>query len=284
MRCVQMTLIENKFLGKWIQKLCQNKALVVCQRKPMISKGLLFNEIKRLEELLDKRLSLIRKQKEFITKLINHTKSEELEEEFRTLDRDIGELEEDKSDDRPEEREVEEVVRVERVEDKSADLKNFTVEQRLQQIEQSLRELDKIINHDKPEKKVDTFPLLPKGFIYTQLPNQTAPETLFPGNRWREITRDFAGLFFRAEGGDSAPFGFVQSANSTGISEIRAHSSEYSVLRDVSNYYSQQLNIRSNQWTNLPQTGRSIITSFNVFNSGGEVRPINTAIKIWITI
>jgi hypothetical protein len=40
------------------------------------------------------------------------------------------------------------------------------------------------------------------GFIYTQIPDQPEPYTLWPRVEGRDITSEYAGLFFRAEGGN----------------------------------------------------------------------------------
>lgn len=47
----------------------------------------------------------------------------------------------------------------------------------------------------------------PVGFVYTQFPGETAPGTLFPGTTWSNISSNFAGKFFRAEGGAASAFG-----------------------------------------------------------------------------
>jgi hypothetical protein len=45
---------------------------------------------------------------------------------------------------------------------------------------------------------------IPIGFLYTQLPNQTSPVELWPNMKWTEVTQQYFGLFFRAEGGHSS--------------------------------------------------------------------------------
>lgn len=46
---------------------------------------------------------------------------------------------------------------------------------------------------------------LDNGFIYFQLPGQSDPSTLF-GGTWSNISSDYAGCFFRAEGGNANAF------------------------------------------------------------------------------
>jgi hypothetical protein len=63
--------------------------------------------------------------------------------------------------------------------------------------------------------------LVPISFIYVQLPSQPAPETLWPMVEWKDVTSDYAGLFFRAEGGGSAAFGSIQYENSPRLIEVK---------------------------------------------------------------
>ena len=62
--------------------------------------------------------------------------------------------------------------------------------------------------------------LIPMGFLYTQLPEQSTPQELWPDMVWAEVTQKYAGLFFRAEGKNSEPFGKIQQANQSLISHF----------------------------------------------------------------
>ncbi|CAG2174355.1 unnamed protein product, partial [Oppiella nova] len=48
--------------------------------------------------------------------------------------------------------------------------------------------------------------VIPLGFLYRQLPNTSAPGLLWPAMKWDDVTAQYAGLFFRAEGGTAATF------------------------------------------------------------------------------
>lgn len=50
----------------------------------------------------------------------------------------------------------------------------------------------------------DEESLVPKGFVYMQLPDKEEPSKIWPRFVWRDITERYAGLFFRALGGNSA--------------------------------------------------------------------------------
>ena len=51
----------------------------------------------------------------------------------------------------------------------------------------------------------------PVGYVYTQFPQQSAPADLGLPGTWTEITSNYAGRFFRAEGGNAAAFGCCQA-------------------------------------------------------------------------
>ncbi len=57
-------------------------------------------------------------------------------------------------------------------------------------------------------------PSVPIGFIYSQIPDEPEPKIIWPNFEWKDITSEYAGLFFCAEGGDSAKFGELQSESS----------------------------------------------------------------------
>lgn len=57
--------------------------------------------------------------------------------------------------------------------------------------------------------------LPPIGFIYFQLPGKEAPEDIFSGGTWTNVSSTFAGVFFRAEGGDASTFESGNQAQST---------------------------------------------------------------------
>ncbi len=69
------------------------------------------------------------------------------------------------------------------------------------------------LNEEK--KEIDNLKQnpVPIGFIYVQLPSQPEPKTLWPIVEWKDVTLDYAGLFFRAEGGNSESFGKLQTGN-----------------------------------------------------------------------
>ena len=75
----------------------------------------------------------------------------------------------------------------------------------------------------KSEQKSQMNMLIPVGFVYTQLPDQPQPATLWPTFNWTDVTSTYAGLFFRAEGGGSEKFGSVQQDNSPRLESVYRH-------------------------------------------------------------
>ena len=68
---------------------------------------------------------------------------------------------------------------------------------------------EKII--EKQQAQIDS--IIPMGFLYTQLPNQSSPQQLWPNMKWSDVSTQYAGLFFRTVGASAEPFGTVQQAN-----------------------------------------------------------------------
>ncbi|CAG2174544.1 unnamed protein product [Oppiella nova] len=120
---------------------------------------------------------------------------------------------------------------------------------------------------------------IPIGFIYIQLPNQSEPINLWPQTNWSDVTQLYSGLFFRAEGAGSLPFGQTQQAN---YSSIIATSVTLSDGVDVTD--ERMYAIREGQWSGTSVTTFMEIMALNsirVFKTRGENRPVNTAVRIW---
>ena len=106
-------------------------------------------------------------------------------------------------------------------------------------IEKQAEEQKNIIENQKKlneehDKKLNSIMSanIPLGFLYTQFPNQSKPEDLWPNTKWSEMTSQYSGLFFRAEGVDSEPFGRIQLSNRTNFHMI-LEIVKYSTLSNV---------------------------------------------------
>ena len=121
--------------------------------------------------------------------------------------------------------------------------------------------------------------LVPIGFIYVQLPSQPEPKTLWQLVEWKDVTSDYAGLFFRAEGENAEPFGQLQNENSPRVVKVHRHDGQL-------NGTPFEISLHSSGWSEYIHTGigyihdgKEMYHRFEV--SGGEVRPRNQAIRIW---
>ena len=113
---------------------------------------------------------------------------------------------------------------------------------------------------------------IPVGFIYTQLPDQPSPSKLWPMYKWEEISPKYAGLFFRVVGHGAGVFGRVQESSSqrlTGVKTYNLHSVQTQELKQMDL-------LADNRWTDVDN---GFPVSLRV--SGDEIRPKNTAIKVW---
>jgi len=140
------------------------------------------------------------------------------------------------------------------------------------QLNSSLDDAKKEINNLKQHP-------VPIGFIYVQLPGQPEPKTLWSTVEWKDVTSDYAGLFFRAEGGGSLAFGQIQDENSPRLTSINGLQRQFDIGLPG------QLNIQPGVLSQSIYTGgqdpAGNEVSLKFLVSPGEVRPRNQAIRIW---
>ncbi|XP_021967010.2 uncharacterized protein LOC110862122 isoform X1 [Folsomia candida] len=121
--------------------------------------------------------------------------------------------------------------------------------------------------------------LIPSGFIYTQYPGQADPTTLFPTYTWTDVTTEYAGQFFRAEGGNSATFGTPQAESSPKITTISwgnaAPGTTWPTSIQIADGVSPHMFVSTG--------GDGPVDGISVTATGyaTEVRPVNQAIRIW---
>ncbi|XP_054154855.1 uncharacterized protein LOC128953395 [Oppia nitens] len=136
-------------------------------------------------------------------------------------------------------------------------------------------------NINKQLAVVGVVTAVPVGFIYVQLPGQQLPSQLWPAEsvKWQEITADYEGLFFRVLGAGSAPFGQLQSANSSG---------QLSTIRSRSCYTGNHGSECDDFITEIPESGwspefirKDFSNDMYFYMTSGENRPRNTAIRIF---
>ena len=141
-------------------------------------------------------------------------------------------------------------------------------------MQQQINSLNKIVNTLSLE-------VIPIGFLYTQLPEQSSPQQLWPSLQWTEVTKQYAGYFLRAEGNGSLPFGQTQQDNAPHLLEIKYHYKD-----NYDSLEGKTITLKPNDWTDM-MSGDMYVPSdhklmhWNMHMSGGEVRPKNVAIKMW---
>lgn len=98
-----------------------------------------------------------------------------------------------------------------------------------------------------------------------------------------EVTTDYAGQFFRAEGGGSAQFGTVQEENAPRVTQVK-HQQRIPNSEGHGKWDNVTLNVGG--WS----SGIGVFSgSFDLQygwthhfkQSGGEIRPRNSAVRVW---
>jgi len=117
--------------------------------------------------------------------------------------------------------------------------------------------------------------IYPVGSIYIQFANASDPNTLYPNLKFIDITSNYTGLFFRAEGNGSLPFGQVQEENEPRLTSVNRGTNTYNGL----------ITLPVGAWSAFIESGQAgalgSTLSHQFFTSGGEIRPRNTAVRIW---
>lgn len=134
--------------------------------------------------------------------------------------------------------------------------------------------------------------ILPVGFVYWQLPGQKAPGEFLAGN-WVDITSQYAGLFFRAAGGDGLSFS-EDSINiqSEGLPNIKGYAgtanqdggyfNRFSGCFYGSESFVSSLRDQGNNYTYSKVVNMDASKSSSIYGNSSHVTPINTSIKIWV--
>lgn len=122
-----------------------------------------------------------------------------------------------------------------------------------------------------------SVPTVPIGYIYVQLPGQQGPHSIWNNLYWMDVSHEYAGLFFRTIGGGSEQFEVIQEENSPKLEQVNT------VQIPPNKYVTVSTN---GTWSAAVSTGAADIGSTDVWGlrfalSKGEVRPRNTAVRIW---
>jgi hypothetical protein len=124
---------------------------------------------------------------------------------------------------------------------------------------------------------------VPIGYIHVQLPNQPEPSSLWPTVKWQHISSDYAGHFFRVEGGNAAPHGQSQPDAFQG----HDHFNNVYNSTDYGDWYYGSGNLKHDWYVMITARPLNVahIPVSNGFNgqprNASETRPINYSVRIW---
>ena len=120
---------------------------------------------------------------------------------------------------------------------------------------------------------------MPVGSVYVQFSGQTDPTTLF-GGTWDNISNTYAGLFFRAEGGDAATFGETQAGGAPNITGSFGNilNQSYSGAFSRGGY---PLLSNGGSSTGGASVNLDASASNATYGAAEEIRPANSTIRIW---
>ena len=123
---------------------------------------------------------------------------------------------------------------------------------------------------------------IPVGFNYVQYPGESAPADLF-GGEWENISSQFAGQFFRCEGGNAAAFGGTQGGGAPNIQGTFGNSSTFQTVTGAF-LSSSSGNGTVGGYSYAQGTvvvGFSAANSNAIYGAADEIRPANSTIRIW---
>ena len=145
--------------------------------------------------------------------------------------------------------------------------------------------------------------LYPINAVYTQFPGMDDPNTLFQGTTWENITAQYAGAFFRAEGGNASNFNGGLQEQGTSVNGLQAstdcrgnHTHSWCITQSGTCpptfcYYAPATTRASNgvcASCAISPISSSISTQYSgshthsvTLTGGTETRPINYTIRIW---
>ncbi len=131
--------------------------------------------------------------------------------------------------------------------------------------------------------------IVPVGFIYIQFAGQSTPDALF-GGTWENISSQFAGEFFRAEGGNAVEFGNSQKE---GLPNIVGYYSASELTEKVKDVYATGCFFDAGNHPSSPynadgeKDGAPGMIGFDasrfntIYGASKHVTPVNSTIRIW---
>lgn len=122
----------------------------------------------------------------------------------------------------------------------------------------------------------------PIGMVYTQYPGKDSPATLgFPGT-WENISSEFAGDFFRAEGGEASAYGSGEQLDAfQGFKTDINYTGKTNAAGFINDTGLDFANINGGSNLAIQPEGVPVADSNGTPRMADETRPINHTIRIW---
>lgn len=125
--------------------------------------------------------------------------------------------------------------------------------------------------------------LIPIGFTYVQLPKEKSPREIWPMITWKEVSQDYAGVFFRVEGARAGAFGTVQEASLPRITRVQSFNiskwTDGGILDGT--IFLNEFGWSDAVYTGDTTDGYKTHQALKYFFSQDEIKPRNMAIRIW---
>lgn len=119
----------------------------------------------------------------------------------------------------------------------------------------------------------------PIGFVYWQLPGKSAPGDMYPGTTWDNVSDEFAGDFFRAEGGRALAFASGRQSDA-----IRNITGSFPMVAP-GGYQNYMSGAFINSGYGGPSTGNGAygvtFDASRVVPTAPENRSVNRTIRLW---
>ena len=129
---------------------------------------------------------------------------------------------------------------------------------------------------------------VPIGYIYTQFGGQSYPKSIWPGTEWDNISPQYAGLFFRVEGGKANDFGKTQKEQARSLQVTQGHCSTQSgTCIDNGDHFNVPISVTNHLFSKAFHTGDHGPNGQHGLNfkyTTDENRPRNQAMRIWIRV
>ena len=270
--CVEISV---EYQGKWVDVKCEKKNSVLCVKKQDWSNSKIESTLQELRKnYTDKFLSLQNQFSIDIAQLKQYFSSV-----IETQKKEIVNLKQNQDSSSSK---IENILQEQKKNyaDKIASLETIIDNQskEIVNLKQSFSSLIEAQKNEIVNLKQNPVPI---GFIYVQLSGQKDPQTLWPNTQWSNVSPNYAGLFFRAEGGNANSFGTIQEEQTQALfvkSIVPEPNSVWNLEQAITSTHSQNPLRTGDEYNDKNKF------SLSFRHSTDEIRPRNQAIRIWIRI